>query len=553
MNGAQLLFKTLESRDVKTIFGIVGREAETLFFKESKKIEFVLTRDERNAAIMADMHGRLTNKIGVCFSTFGPGASNLLTGIASAYMDRSPVLAISAQVEKDTIHPSTHQCLNQVEFMRPVTKYAKEVYKIDDLEKEIIKAIEIAEGGLPGPCFISIPLDIFKEEQNKTPRKNSGNNPASYGREKDKRTEIHEGVSNNLEKLAVLLSKSALPIFIVGNGVYRDCDVNYFNKVINSFKAPFLATYSANGLIPSSNENYLGTVSKYLNNFIPGLLDEIFRSADLIVLMGVDMVEGITSQIWDTGREKNVCIINSNLSFKIIPLEKRLDIDASYRNVLRVIRKTLKNRDTEMRNVTNLKKRIMSMKNKLIKRRSTREVNPFKIADILNNILGKDDILISDVGLHKQIISLFYNARKPKTFFCSNGLGAMGFALPAAIAAKKTFPGRRIIAVCGDGGFYFSSNELETSIRYKLPVICLIFSDGSFGLIRHYQKRGFNAFNEKVTDFGKVDFVGLAKANGCKGFKVRNTFELYSFLSRNLNTDKTVLIEIPLSRKKYIW
>lgn len=549
MNGAGLFLKILKDRGIETIYGIVGREAETILFNEIKGIDFMLTRDERNAAFMADIQGRLTNKVGVCYSTFGPGASNLITGVASAYMDRSPVLAISAQVEKRTIHHSTHQCLNQVELMRPVTKYSKEIYKIKDLAKELIKAIEIAERGLPGPSFISIPLDIFKEEARGISISGIEDKIISDQLSKDKRLKTQRTEKKGIGDLIKLISAGTFPIFIIGSGVYRSCNIDYLNKTINSLKAPFLATYAANGVISHKNNNYLGTVSKYLDDFAPGILKEIFGHADPIVLIGVDMVEGIAPELWESGGKKNICAINSilNSSYRV-----RADISVSYDYFWEILSRVMANKPIDIKNVIKIKNKITLIKNEIIERQFAKGINPFKVADVLNKQLREDDILISDVGIHKQIVSLFYNAKKPNAFFCSNGLGTMGFALPAAIGAKKTFPKKRVIAVCGDGGFYSSSNELESSIRYKLPVICIIFSDASFGLIRHYQNKGFHRFNTGITNFGRINFVKLAEANGCEGYRVNNIAEMQNILQKKLDTNRTVLIEIPLVRQKYL-
>jgi acetolactate synthase-1/2/3 large subunit/N2-(2-carboxyethyl)arginine synthase len=267
------------------------------------------------------------------------------------------------------------------------------------------------------------------------------------------------------------------------------------------------------------------------------------------------MAEGITPELWRHGKKKKFCAVNSILENKksFIPVD--LEINLPYADIFEHLKKNIKKEFFNLEEIGNLKNKISRIKEKTMQKKFSGHVgiNPFVIVGILNSMLSKDDILISDVGLHKQIVSLYYEAKKPRTFFCSNGLGSMGFGLPAAIGAKRTFPRKRVIAVCGDAGFHLSSPELETSVRYRLPIICVVFCDNSVGLIRHYQKKGFKKFNPAITNFGRVDFVKLAQANGCRGHRVKSENNFRNILSNILDTDITTVIEIPLERQTYLW
>lgn len=547
MNGAKILLKTLKGRGVKTIYGIVGREAEAILFNEVKGIDFMLTRDERNAAFMADIQGRITNRAGVCYSTFGPGATNLATGIASAYLDRSPVLAISAQIEKPLIHPSTHQYVDQVALMRPITKYAKEVNDISGLQKQILRSIAIAESGIPGPCFLSIPLDILKDEGKMLSLGDMAVSPEDY---KDKRFNPNGDAASKIEDLLALINKSVFPVCIVGSAVKGNDARAALHTMLDYLRIPAVTTYGGKGIISCEHTCYAGTVSKYLDYLAPGALRELFIHSDLIILIGVDMVEGITPELWQFGGKKKICAINSVIenSEGFIPVD--VAINYAYKDLFEHCINTVKRRFLSLQAIGGLKKEILSLKE--VSSKKHLGLNPFKIVHILNELLSEEDIVISDVGLHKQFISLYYESKRPKTFFCSNGLGSMGFGLPAAIGAKKTCPGRRVIAVCGDAGFYLTSPELETSLRHKLPVICIVFCDNSVGLIRHYQMKGFNKQNPIITDFGRVDFVKLAEANGCVGFRIHGEKGLKNILKGVLNTEITVVLEIQLNKKDYL-
>ena len=549
VTGAELLLQVLKNKGVRTIYGIVGREAEAISFNEIDGIDFILTHDERSASYMADMQGRLTGKVGVCYSTFGPGASNLVTGIASAYLDRSPVLAISAQVEKSFIYPSTHQYLDQLALMQPITKYAKEITDIKYLEEEIIKAIEIAEEYLPGPCFLSISWDVFKQKNNIQNIKRTNN--IFY---KDTRYSMQRG-GCNLEGLIRLLSKRNYPVCIVGDGVAQSSSTVELSNFLKAFKLPAVTTYAAKGVVSCNHECYLGTVSKYLDCLTPGLLEEIFTEVDFILLIGFDMVEGVDATLWQYGGEKEIVAINSiynKASFASLDLE----INMPYPELFKALAKNVQQVKFSLDKIERIRSKIKEMKNNIIKKQLVackNRINPFFIVNILNKLLSKDDILVSDVGLHRQFVSLFYEVERPKTFFCSNGLGSMGFGLPAAIGAKSTFPDRRVIAICGDGGFHISSCELETSVRCNLPIICIVFCDRSVGLIRHYQKKGLQRDNPDITDFGNIDFVKLAQANGCKAYRVQTAEEFSDCLLNALDANTTVVIEVLLDREKYLY
>ncbi|MFH2146236.1 MAG: thiamine pyrophosphate-binding protein [Candidatus Omnitrophota bacterium] len=547
LTGSELLLQVLKNRGVRTIYGIVGREAEAISFNEIDGIDFILTHDERSAGYMADMQGRLTGNVGVCYSTFGPGASNLATGIASAYLDRSPVLAISAQVEKKFICPSTHQYLNQVALMRPITKYAKEITDINYLEEEIVKAIEIAEKDLPGPCFLSISWDVLKQKKNIQDIKRAEG--ILY---QDMRCDARQR-NDTPKDLICLLSKKNNPICIVGNDVARNGHAAKLSRFLKVLKLPAVTTYAAKGVVSCNHECYLGTVSKYLGYLTPGLLEEIFTEADLILLIGFDMVEGVDATLWQYGKEKKIVAINSlyaAASFASIDLE----IQMSYPELFKALAKNVQQAKFSLDKIKKIRSKIEKIKNNSIRKQLVackNGLNPFSIVNILNKTLSKNDILVSDVGLHKQFVSLFYEVKKPKTFFCSNGLGSMGFGLPAAMAAKSTFPDKRVIAVCGDGGFHISSCELETSVRCHLPIICIIFCDRSVGLIRHYQKKGLQRDNPDITNFGHIDFVKLAQANGCKAYQARTKEEFSRCLQSVLNTNTTAVIEVLLDRDEY--
>jgi N2-(2-carboxyethyl)arginine synthase len=542
MLGSDILLNTLVSQGVDVIYGIVGREAEVISF-DHDEIEFILTHDERSAAFMADVHGRITCNVGVCYSTFGPGATNLATGIASAFSDRSPMLAISAQVESDKLHYSTHQYINQVALMRPITKYACEIKKSADLQYEIEKAIDIAKTGIPGPCFLSIPLSFFQQKLDGPAKRYI---PEHYPLDSRCVRNAPQKKSQAVD-FHTLLKKSEKPLFIIGHAMYDPHIYAELSHVLECVKAPFFTTYSAKGLLSPDHPCCLGTISNYLEYLLPEVCQTVFSDIDLVVFVGVDMVEGVPVSLFERKKAIYFCALNSNIDCdEFFQLDFRFSIP--YEKLLVELKDSCKTYSTE---TLNEKKRIVNtLKASLLNSRDS--LDAANIIATLQTTLSKRDVIVSDVGLHKQYLALFYDVFLPKRYFCSNGLGSMGFGLPAAIAAKRLYPDDPVVLICGDGGFHLSSAELETSVRYSLPIVIILFYDRSLGLIRHYQKKGCVKKNTAITHYGQIDFVKLAEANGCCGIRIKEIKELSNVLSAAIDSCKTTIIEIPICRQQYV-
>ncbi|MFH1721651.1 MAG: thiamine pyrophosphate-dependent enzyme [Candidatus Altiarchaeota archaeon] len=539
VNGAELLMKSLKDQGVEYIFGIVGREAEALLFDEAD-IDFILTRDERTAAIAAEVYGRLTGRAGVCYSTFGPGATNLMTGIASAYLDRAPLVAVSAQVEADEVHPSTHQCVDQVGMAYPITKWSYEIERVSKIPDMVEKAFFIAETERPGPTYLSIPVDLLQ-------KKSDLRNFQIKKYNKNRSLEKKPG-KEVFEKLYELLKNSRLPIAVIGNGVVRAGVTTLLEFFIEKYQVGVVSTYGGKGGISSHHNLYLGTISKYLDDLLQyKIIDAIFSEADLILAIGFDVAEGNKPEIWEVGKEKTVVRIDSipNDVGKLFTHE--FEVVGDLGEILKWLSKKSYNSEKRHR-LDEIQGKIQEKKDLLINRTEKTKIplTPMKIVSTVRKVLGPRDILVSDVGIHKQFACLFYDAIHPKTFLCSNGLGCMGFGLPAAIGAKFACPERDVVAICGDGGFHSGSQDLETCARYKLPVVVIVMKDDSFGLIKHYQLAGQGKINSSSVDFGNVDFVKLAKANGCLGYHIQSVDHLKDTLTQALDSDQPTVLEVPV-------
>lgn len=545
--GAESFLGTLADLGIRRIFGIVGREADSILFSENHLIEFILTRDERTAATAAYVYGRLMRCPGICYSTFGPGMTNLVTGMAGALLDRCPAIFCSAQIEDVDGHSkSQHQYVAEESLARPVAKWVTKVSTSSELKEAIHRAFTIAMAEPWGPTFISIPANVFREEE--TSRDGKVN---TYKAGNDAREPC------NSENLVSAINNSKLSVIVAGAGVLRAgpeaCQL--LVELAERRRIGVLTTYAGKGCFPEKHLLYLGTYSKYLRMLLGMNFEHaIFGEVDLIIVLGVDSTEGID---WDeirVGKNKTV--------FGVCGSSEACDKagwDGSVTGNLTRIMKNLLKKIPKKQSfgftfAKSVRDSILRARQKMlgsIETSTMTGISPFKVLNSVEHIMRKNDILVSDVGLHKQVVALFHKALGPDQFICSNGCGAMGFALPAAVGAAFARPTDRIFAICGDGGFQLASPDLETCVRYNLNVVFLILQDQHFGLIRHYQVEGHHVSNPDCTRFGPVDYAMVAESMGCTGYKVNNIKDLRVALKKVYLREGPMVIDIPVSYDRF--
>ncbi|MBM3234262.1 thiamine pyrophosphate-binding protein [Candidatus Pacearchaeota archaeon] len=526
MKGSKKILQSLKEKGIKYIFGIMGREAQAILGNEVKGIKFILTRHEFTAGIMAEVYARLTQHPQVCWSTFGPGVTNLITAIASAYLDRSPLIAISAQVERNQIDPkNTHQCLEQTKMLQPITKDSYEVKKTNEIENTINSMFDLANNELKGPVFISIPIDVLAEEVKVIESKWKNRIKQNFN-------------SKNINKLFKVIKQSNNPILLIGNEAVRAGVSNELRKFVEKYKIPVLTTSAGKGIIPENHSFSLGAINKYINDILNGdITKNIFKDVDLIITLGYDYVEDVKSNLWNVGKKKKIVRVSSLDNKTKKYFKPDLDVIGDLILILKEI-----NQYEFNSNRKNNFEWFIEKKNYLLSH--GKDFAPEKLMNVINAYLDENSILVSDIGIHKQYAVLFSKVYSPKSFLCSNGLGTFGFALPAAMAAKLAFPKRNILAITGDGGFHSVSHDLETAARYNLPITIIVVKDGSFGLIKHYQIVGHGYEFIPSVNFGDIDFVKLAEANGCIGYRIKSYDELDAILSEK--PTKPRVIEVPI-------
>ncbi|MBN8827879.1 MAG: thiamine pyrophosphate-binding protein [Sphingobacteriia bacterium] len=539
MKGSAFFLKTLAKLGVNNIFGIVGGEAQAIQFDEEKDINFYLTRHEFTAGIMADVYSRISGTPQMCYSTFGPGLTNLSTGVCSAMLDRSPILVVSAQIPREEIcYNQTHQCIDNVEFMKPLTKYSAQLENLIDIPKIVKEALEIAINGIPGPVYLSFPLDLMKEKIDENLAEKLLN----------ELTPINKKLPNqvNDEKLNGIIEEiknSNNPIIVVGNQVIREDCCNEIIELANKFNIPVISTLASKGVIPEDHHLFITPGNKYIDEiYQKPLIADIFKSTDLMLLIGYDFGEDLKPSLWKN--DKKTIVINSFYE----------DMGKVFQPGLLYIgdmKKSLNKIINSNINVKTFPTELKQVKEIFDKREVCNDNESFKkitsIISSIRNSIGKTGILCSDIGLHKQYAGLLSKTYTPNTFLCSNVCGSFGFGLPAALGAKLAKPNERVALICGDGGFHSTSQDLETAVRYNLPIVIVLLKDNAFGLIKYYQHLSREEIYNPSVEFGNVDFVKLAEANGMKALHLDNVDYLETIMNDAFEAKRPLLIEIPIN------
>ena len=544
ITGADVFLDTLANLGVRRIFGIVGREADSILFSENPLIEFTLTRDERTAATAAYIYGRLERRPAICYSTFGPGMTNIVTGMAGALLDRCPVVFCSAQVEDTDGHPeSQHQYVEEESLARPLAKWVTKVSSSSQLREALHKAFAIAIEEPWGPTFISIPANVFRDERTRCTERMDTQKTLDGPQE-----------LGDSERLVSAINSSELSVIVAGAGILRAGPEagRLLVQLTERYGIGALTTYAGKGCFSENHPLYLGTYSKYLQKILRIDIERtIFGEADLIMVLGVDPTEGIDWNAIRVGKNKTVIGVCGSAE-----VGQNADWDGVLTGNLTGIMRSLldktpgKKTSLGLTLTKNIRDSLVHARQKMIGSMETSartKIDPFYVLRSVEQMMQENDILVSDVGLHKQITALFHKTLGPDQFICSNGSGAMGFALPAAVGAAFARPGSRVFTICGDGGFQLACPDLETCARYGLNVVFLVLQDQHFGLIRHYQMGGPHVHNPDCTRFGPVDYALVGRAMGCAGYKVANMNDLRLVLEKVCLGREPAVIDIPVN------
>ncbi|AFY38106.1 acetolactate synthase, large subunit [[Leptolyngbya] sp. PCC 7376] len=526
MNTAELLVKCLENEGVEYIFGLPGEEnLHILEALKDSSIQFITVRHEQGGAFMADVYGRLTGKAGVCLSTLGPGATNLMTGVADANLDGAPLIAITGQVGTDRMHIESHQYLDLVAMFGPVTKWNRQIVRPSTTPEVVRRAFKIAQQEKPGAVHIDLPENIAAMETEGLPLTKASN-------------EKIYASSRSLNQAAQAIARSKNPVILAGNGAIRAKAAEELTEFATKLNIPVVNTFMGKGAIPYTHPLALWTIGLQQRDFITCA----FEQSDLVIAVGYDLIE-YSPKRW-----------NPDGSTPIIHVgEAAAEIDSSYIPLAEVVGDIGDSLSEIMKRADREGKPLPSYASVRSDIREDYEfyandkgfpVKPQKIIYDLRQVMAPEDIVISDVGAHKMWMARHYHCERPNTCLISNGFAAMGIAIPGALAAKLIYPEKKIVAVTGDGGFMMNNQELETALRVGTNFVTLIFSDSCYGLIGWKQ---INQFGQPAfVDFTNPDFVKFAESMGLKGYRIEAADDLIPTLEEAFKQDVPVVIDCPV-------
>ncbi|MDQ3433729.1 MAG: acetolactate synthase large subunit [Actinomycetota bacterium] len=522
---SDVFVECLEAEGVSHVFGIPGEE--TLDLNESlaeSSIDFVPVRQEQGGAYMADTYGRLTGHAGVCLGTLGPGALNLVTAVADAYLDRSPLVALTGQGDLERMHKESHQYIDVVRVMRPITKWNARVNDPRIVPEVVRKAFKVAEAEKPGATHIELPEDVMAQELDASPLPR-------------RKTAPSEPQARELLKAADVIRGALNPVALAGNGVIRGGATPALREFVRATGIPVAETFMGKGLLGPDNPKALGNVGLQAGDYsMAG-----FEDADVVLAIGYDLVEQ-SPQMWNPGRDKTIVCIDS------LPAETDEHFIPEV-ELVGDIYHTLTRLAEECRHVphgggSQRLRDVVLGRFEAAKDDDHFPVQPPRALWEIRKALGREDILVSDVGLHKLWIGRMFPAYEPNTVLIANGLAGMGFALPAGIAAKLVHPDRNVVTVSGDGGFLMNAQELETAMRLRTPVVNVIWENGQYGSIVWKQDKKFG--RHFGTDFTNPDFVKLAESFGMPAWRCDSAGDFGARLRHAFGLDVPSVIVLPI-------
>ena len=525
MKASELMVRCLENERVQFIFGIPGEEnIDVMDALLDSSIRFVGVRHEQGGAFMADVYGRLSARAGVCLATLGPGATNLITGVADANMDGGALVAITGQASLDRMHKESHQHIDVVETFRPVTKWNAQIKTARIIPEIVRKAFKVAQTEKPGATHIDFPEDVAEEQVDAAP----------LLAQAPPRPEPPEA---QIATAAEIISAARSPIILAGNGVVRQGAAGALTRFAEQLNIPVAETFMGKGVLHDDHDLSLLTCGLQARDYVSCGFDR----ADVVIAVGYDLVE-YAPERWNPDGDKKIIHVDQ------LPAE----VDEHYIvsvGVLGDIALSLQRiadraQASESDGYASGLRRVILHERDEFGADPSFPMKPQRVLHDLRAALGPDDILVSDVGAHKMWIARFFPCYRPNTCIISNGFASMGIGVPGAIAAKLLYPERNVVTVTGDGGFLMNSQELETAVREGVAFVTLIFHDDSYSLIGMKQQGKFGRTSH--IRFGNPDFVRYAESFGAAGYRVAAADELQPILRDALACGRPAVIDCPV-------
>jgi len=524
MKASDLFIKALEAEGVEYIFGVPGEENLDLLDSISRShIKLILTRHEQAAGFMAATYGRLTGKAGVCMSTLGPGATNLVTAAAYAQLGGMPVLMITGQKPIKASKQGQFQIVNIVEMMMPLTKYTRQIVSSKNIPSSIREAVRLAEEEKPGTVHLELPEDVAIEETDV---------------EIIEKSKVRRPVADEkaITSAKDLLEKSVSPLILIGAGSNRKLTGKMLKKLIEKLQIPFFSSQMGKGVVDERNPLFLGNAALSDNDF----LHYAINKSDLIINVGHDVIEK-PPFFMEHGGKKVIHINFSSAAVDSVYFPQVEVVGDIANSLWQLTERSEKMEHWDFEYFFKVKELIEED----IREGSEDKrfpVLPQRLVYDVRNVMPEDGIITLDNGVYKIWFARNYKAYKPNTILLDNALATMGAGLPSAIAAKLVYPDRKVMAVTGDGGFMMNSQEIETAVRLKLDIVVLILKDNAYGMIKWKQENlGLPDFG---LDFGNPDFVKYAESYGAKGHRANSLEDLGVILSKCHSSKGVHIVEI---------
>jgi len=528
--GAELLVKNLEAQGVEYVFGIPGAKIDKVFDAlADAKIKTVVCRHEQNAAFIAAGIGRMTGKAGVCIGTSGPGCSNLVTGLATATSEGDPVVALGGATTVANRLKRVHQAMDTVSLFRPVTKYSVEVNSSEAISEVVADAFRAAESGRPGASFISLPMDIMAESA--TGEVLTPVQPDLLGAADE----------NAIDAAALAINHARNPVVLLGMLSSRQETAESIRAFLRTTGLPAVNTYQGAGVVSRDLfAQFGGRVGLFHNQ--PG--DRLLDAADLVITIGFDPIE-YDAALWNKGRRHQVVHIDV----------LRPDTDQHYKPAVELIgnvketlrRLTLKvdpvvaGKNLEILSEIAMERGVFAERALLL---NGTPIHPMRFVHALQGFVSDDMTLCLDMGSFHIWLARYLYSFRARQVLITNGQQTMGVGLPWAIAASLVRTGEKVISISGDGGFMFSSMELETAVRLKCNLVHIVWIDGGYDMVRFQQVAKYG--RSAAVDFGPVDVTGIAKACGAHGMMIRRPEEIAPTLKKALELEGPVVVGVPI-------
>lgn len=537
MNGSQILIQALIDQGVDTIFGYPGGSVLNIYdalYERSEDIRHIVSSHEQGAAHAADGYARSTGKTGVCLATSGPGATNLVTGIATAYMDSIPLIAITGNVSNDLLGRDSFQEVNIAGITMPITKHNFIVQHVDDLAAIVRKAFVIANSGRKGPVLIDIPKDVTAAvtEYVKLPRYRIRKLPKVDD-------EIFEQALDEI-------MKAKRPMIYAGGGVLSSNATKELLKFSKHMDIPISCSMMGLSSVPFDYDLYLGMIGMHgtpVSNYAT-------LNTDLIIAIGARFSDRVAGNREEFG--KNAKIIHFDIDASEI--SKNVATDISIVGDARYILKKMIQRmpETKHKEWTDTLKDFKT-KVGLPTSKEGDGVDPRDLATTLHKIVGEDAIIVTDVGQHQMIMAQYYQFSRPRSFISSCGLGTMGFGMGAAIGTKVANPNRPVVLVTGDGSFHMNMNEMAVAVSENIPIVVLIFNNTVLGMVRQWQTLFYEHRYSNTSIDRKTDYVKLAEAFGAKGFRIHNRYEIENVMKEAIKSKVPCIVDCMIDKDDCVY